>query len=237
MKIYRKLFYLFTLVLITVGLRIPYIDSWSPALAAEHQSTEARFSSKYGMAVTSECPDNYCIYLPIVSKEVPEIDVPSCRWPHNSGQNLYISYKWGDRLQSPSTLWCNAFEDGIPEWHNAPTLTRFYYTIWSDNEINTYVQAGDGRRGYTVISCLGSETIEVEILGNIYYDQQAGWYTVNQRRGIATHEVGHGQSIGHIPNYYPYTALMYKGEVPLSFWSTTYTPQSPDIMLVNQVYR
>ena len=75
----------------------------------------------------------------------------------------------------------------------------------------------------------------MEILGNIYWDIRDN-YTVNQRRGIAAHEVGHGQSIRHIPNDYPHTALMYKFP-SLSFFNTTYTPQSPDIALVNQTYR
>ncbi|MFH1636199.1 MAG: hypothetical protein ABIG63_19600 [Chloroflexota bacterium] len=235
MKIHRQLFCLITLTLVTAGLCISYVDPWTPALAANHQSLEARFFNNYSMAVASDCPDNYCIYLPIVLNSVPEIDVPPCRWPHNSGQNVYISYKWGNRLQISGSLWRNAFEDGIPEWNNAQTLTHFYYSISSDNVINTYNLAGDGRRGKTIISCLGSETVKVDVLGNIYYDIQDG-YTVNQRRGIATHEVGHGQSIGHIPNDYPLTALMYKS-TPLSFFSTIYTPQSPDIALVNQIYR
>ena len=74
----------------------------------------------------------------------------------------------------------------------------------------------------------------MDVFGNLYWDLY-DQYTVLERRGIATHEIGHATSIGHIPNWYPYTALMYKTS-PLEFYETIYNPQSPDELLVNQIY-
>jgi hypothetical protein len=72
------------------------------------------------------------------------------------------------------------------------------------------------------------------MLGNTFYDIR-DHYTTIQRRGIATHELGHGTSIGHVPNVHPRIALMYQ-ETPLVFFDTTYTPQLSDLALVNQIY-
>jgi hypothetical protein len=170
-----------------------------------------------------QCPTPHCVYLPLIVVAVPEIDVPSCRWPHISGYGLHVGYKWGDRLQSPGSLWRNAFEDGLLEWNDTPTLVSYYY-------INTY-DADDDRRGLTILGCQGETTILIEAYGNIFYDIGDN-YTVIQRRGIATHELGHGFSVGHIPID---MALLYH-ETPLSFFDTIYVPQPLDILLMNQVY-
>jgi len=60
-------------------------------------------------------------------------------------------------------------------------------------------------------------------------------YTLLERRGIATHEIGHGISIGEIPNEYPFIALMYD-EIGLETFNYIYDPQPTDENLVNQVY-
>lgn len=60
-------------------------------------------------------------------------------------------------------------------------------------------------------------------------------YSVNQRQEIATYELGHGVSIGHIPNDYYQEALMYKNQAIQDF-EIRYFPLWADIRLVNQVY-
>jgi hypothetical protein len=169
--------------------------------------------------ILSQCYSNYCIYLPIViftSPPVPEINIPPCRWSFNPGQLLYITYKWGDRLQSPGSMWRNAFEAGLNSWNNTATPVWYYFDSSSDNTVNTYEDESNNR-GITYITCIvNGPTLKVEMLGNIYYDIRDN-YTVEQRRGIATHELGHGLSIGSIPNDYPYPSLMYL-LTPLDFF-------------------
>lgn len=177
------------------------------------------------------------VFLPVVFnglEPVPEVDLPPCRWPYGGpGNPLWISYQWGDRLQTPGSLWRTAFETGLSAWNNTSANVTFYYYSSSANVINTYEDASNNR-GITYITCMGDSTTRVDILGNIYWDIQDN-YTANQRKGIATHETGHGISIGHIPNEYARTALMYKFG-SLSFFESVNIPQAPDIELVNQVY-
>ncbi len=186
--------------------------------------------------LSNSCYANYCIYLPIVLNyyPVPETDIPSCRWAFNPGQILYITYKWGDRLQSPGALWRNAFETGLNSWNYTSTPVWYYFDNSSANIVNTYDDETNNR-GITYITCIvNGPTLKVEVLGNVWWDDHDD-YTVEQRRGIATHELGHGLSIGHIPNDYPFPSLMYK-ITPLDFFSTIYDPQPSDISLVNQIY-
>jgi len=165
---------------------------------------------------------------------IPEVNNPGCRWPHTQSQLFFVTYKWGDRLQVPGTLWRNAFESGLSSWNGSPILPYFYYDQNSSNTINTYDDSMAMNRGITYIYCSGTAAIMVVIQGNVYWDSIDN-YTVNQRRGISTHEIGHGMSIGHINDSYPTAALMYKS-VPLSFFSYIFSPQPPDIDFVDQIY-
>jgi hypothetical protein len=54
-------------------------------------------------------------------------------------------------------------------------------------------------------------------------------------RGIATHELGHGISIGSIADWWPYPSLMYL-YAPLEFLSVYNDPQQSDVALINQIY-
>lgn len=76
--------------------------------------------------------NNYHLYIPFVRNSVLE-EIPLCRWPHNVGTYTSISYKWGDRLQSPGTLWRIAFEAAIIDWNSATTMVYFYYLGSSSN--------------------------------------------------------------------------------------------------------
>jgi hypothetical protein len=182
-----------------------------------------------------QCLSGHCVYLPLLMNSVPEVDIPECRWLYIPGQLFFISYKWGNRLQSPGTLWRNAFESGISSWNNSLIMAYYYFDNSSGNIINTY-DDDSPTRGITNITCIVPEgtTVSVEIMGNIYWDI-INDYTVNQRQGIAAHEVGHGISIGHIPADYPIDALMYD-VTPLEYFSSIFVPQLPDIWLVNHVY-
>jgi hypothetical protein len=151
-----------------------------------------------------------------------------------SGQYLFIPYDWGNYLQTPGTLWREAFEIGLSTWDGAGTMVLYYYYSGSENTINIYYDETALNRGITYIHCLGKTTVQVEVEGNGYWDLQDGYSDV-QRRGIATHELGHGMSIGHIPNWYSHVSLMYKS-TPLEFFTTIFIPQLSDIILVGQIY-
>lgn len=179
------------------------------------------------------------VYLPIImDSSIPEIcanDPDPCpRWPYYPGQTLYISYKWGENLLTPGLPWRDAFEAGLYSWNFTNTPVWYYYNSNSSNVINTYDYPYDGFRGKTDIYYIGTTTISVEIYGNLFWDAQ-DQYTILERRGIATHEIGHGISIGHIPNEYPYIALMYD-DIVLETFNSIYDPQPTDENLVNQVY-
>ena len=88
--------------------------------------------------------------------------------------------------------------------------------------------------GYTVWYVSNGELLWVEVNGNYYWEDIFDW-TTNQRRSIMAHEAGHLQGIGHIPRSYPVPALMYEGRTN-DEREIYYFPQSPDILLVNQIY-
>lgn len=138
--------------------------------------------------VYSASPQQYYrIYLPSVIESVHEVDIPPCRWPHNVGTYTGISYKWGDGLQTPGTLWRNAFESAISDWtYYASTKLYFYYSSGGTTVFNTYYLQ-DGLGGYAAIACSGSITVGVNVFGNVYYDPGDD----NIRHATAGHETGH----------------------------------------------
>jgi hypothetical protein len=166
--------------------------------------------------------------------DVPEIDTPPCRWPHGDGQTLYIPFKWGDRLQTPGSLWRNAFEEALDAWSFTATHIWYYFNSSATNEVNTY-DTPNGQGGVTEIVCYYNQTLQVTIKGNIYYDILNS-YTVNQRRGIASHEVGHGVSVGHIPRSYSRGFAILYPDPSLSEFEVFNTPQPPDEGLINRIY-
>jgi hypothetical protein len=87
-----------------------------------------------------QCDGNYCFFIPLVqcNRPVPEIYPPCGRWPHASGQTLLISFRWGDRLQSPGSLWRIAFEDGSYSWNYTNTHIWYFLNPGADNIINLY---------------------------------------------------------------------------------------------------
>jgi hypothetical protein len=182
------------------------------------------------------CPGNpLCLFLPIMSRPIPEVDVPLCRWAYIRGSTYFISYKWGSGLLNSGSSWRVAFDKGLSSWNTLPILPYYYFASASNNNIDTYSDESS-TRGITYITCtVGNPfTLSVSINGNTYWDN-VEIYTDQQRQGIATHELGHGFSIGHIPQSYPTNALMYKAP-PLEFFSSTYTPQLPDQLLLIQIF-
>jgi hypothetical protein len=205
-----------------------------------HDSSQAFNPANNTGSDSPDCFSNYCACIPIVivsdpiPPPVPEVDVPLCRWNHYQYQVLYIDYQWGDNLRIPGSPWRNAFEAGLSSWNGSSTPVWYYYNSSSINVINLYNGGDDGMRGWTNIICIvNGPTYLVEVFANVYYDHRDN-YTVEQRRGLATHELGHGISIGHIPNSWSVPSLMYKN-IPL-FFQTCFNPQVSDIQLVNQIY-
>lgn len=178
------------------------------------------------LTISTSSQQNHMIYLPVVINPVPEVDIPPCRWPHNVGNYTSISYKWGNNLQNPGTLWRNSFESAISDWSGVPTKLYFYYSNSGSTVFNTYSMQ-DGKGGYAAITCNGSTTTGVNVFGNVYYDTGNN----NIRHAYAGHETGHAQSIGHISS--SEIALMGYNPDP----SIYFTPQQIDIALVNQIYR
>lgn len=174
------------------------------------------------------------IYLPLILKQVPEIDIPSGRWPHVQGQQVSITYKWSGGLTNPYHTWRPAFQSGINDWDNSSTLVNFYFHSGSNNTIDM-VYDPNAAQGFTILSWTNGITNWARAYGNLYWDIHWG-YTNNQRRSVAEHEVGHMQSIGHIPRSYTLNALMLEWFY-LHELANIYTPQDVDIALINQIYQ
>ncbi len=149
---------------------------------------------------------------------------------------MAITYNWGGKVSIQDLLWRNAFTAGINSWNYTSTYVWFTFDQLSLNTFATIYDPQGDYSGITYIYCEGPPfyTTKFKAFGNLYWDSYNG-YTINERRGIATHEVGHGISIGHIPNWYPVFSLMYQS-TPIIMFDTYYDPQEPDVMLVNQIY-
>lgn len=158
---------------------------------------------------------------------ITEIDAPGCRWTI-SGGTVYIPYTWGGNLQTPGTPWRNAFEAAVGDWNGLDTRIYFYYDNGLPNvTIDTYSRP-DGAGGYASYACCWSIPCYYNVYGNTYYDVG---YTNNERRAAASHEVGHSQAIGHIPEFEGVALMGYNPDPDVY-----YTPQGTDEELVNQVY-
>ena len=182
---------------------------------------------------TFQCPEDNCIYLPLVMSSVPEIDAPSGRWPHTYGQPFSVLYKYLDELNDTSHRWRISFVEGISSWNSADTPITLYLYSQSENTISM-VDNPAKPVGFTVWYSANGELLHVDVYGNYYWEDVFQW-TDNQRRSIAAHEIGHLQGIGHIPKSYPIPALMYEARTNEER-EIYYVPQTPDIALVNQVY-
>lgn len=111
------------------------------------------------------------------------------------------------------------------DWNGAPTKIYFSYSGAGTITINTY-DADDGLSGFAQGYCNGSATVGYNVFGNIHYEPMSE----NQRHAIAGHETGHSQALGHVSGNV--ITLMGYNPDPNSY----YTPQQPDIDLVNMVY-
>ena len=166
------------------------------------------------------------VYLPFIVRGIREIDV-TCRWSHQPATTTYVTYKWGDRLQTPGTLYRNAFQSSVSDWNSNSTRMRLSYSSAGNIELNTY-SSQDGRAGITYLYCDGQSLTNAEVLANIYYESGR---TNNSRRALTGHELGHGLGLGHIPEEEGIALMGYNPDP-----NVYYTPQNLDIGLMNQVY-
>ncbi len=177
----------------------------------------------------------YHAYLPLVYKQIPEILDHSGRWPHSFEQTTAITYKWVGNLVNPNHNWRMAFASGIDDWNLSPTHVVFLSDSGSSNTIDVVNDASKSA-GYCLVDLDSSGRIIIRIraYGNLYWDSTYG-YSINQRRSIAAHEIGHMQSIGEIPRSFTTDALMVEWSY-LYELENLYSPRAVDIALVNQVY-
>ena len=193
-------------------------------------------NTKHVQAYTTQgqCPANECIFLPLILNGIPEVDLPPRRWDHTPGQPLGVTYKYLGELNDTSHVWRLAFAQGAFTWNNTGTLVTLY--LYGESE-NTIAMDDDQAMpiGYSVwVYTQGTNEIRVEVYGNYFWDNFFQW-TENQRRSIASHELGHLQLLGHIPTSYSTPSLMYNQRTNEDR-EIYYVPQPPDISLVNQVY-
>jgi Dual-action HEIGH metallo-peptidase len=163
---------------------------------------------------------------------VLEIDYPGCRWIHNIGVTTYLRYFWGENLQG-SSAWRTAFEAGISDWNNLPNTKIFYASNFGDGAvtIDTVWDTVNQGAGFARSSCSGTNTASYYVVANTY--STAG-YSDNQRRSVATHELGHSFSLGHLSNVASIEGAALLGENPNG--EIYYTPQPLDVDLVQRVY-
>lgn len=162
------------------------------------------------LSYTAECYSNYCNFLPVILNDrmLPEIDPSPCHWLYDPNEWLAISYKWGSGLQIPGSTWRIAFQSGINSWNNTYTPVYYYPNTSSANKIDIAYLPDIDAQGVTTIFCNGDEIMDWIIIANTYYDY--AWnYTIHERLGIATHELGHGIGLGHIPDWFLPPAIMY----------------------------
>lgn len=166
------------------------------------------------------------VYLPLIVRSIREIDV-ACRWSHQPAITTYVTYKWGDHLQTSGTLYRNAFESSVVDWNSISTKMRLSYSSSGNVGFNTY-RSQDGRAGVTHRYCDGQLLASAEVLANIYYESGR---TNNSRRALTGHEMGHGLGLGHIPEDEGIALMGYNPDP-----NVYYVPQNLDIELMSQVY-
>lgn len=188
-------------------------------------ANDLRFPAVARSSPISQGQTSY-VYLPLIVRSIREIDV-ACRWSHQPATTTYVTYRWGDRLQTPGTLYRNAFQSSVMDWNSILTKMRLSFSSTGDIELNTY-SSQDGRAGVTRLYCDGQLLTSAEVLANIYYESGR---TNNSRRAITGHELGHGLGLGHIPEEEGIALMGYNPDS-----NVYYTPQNLDIGLMNQVY-
>jgi hypothetical protein len=169
------------------------------------------------------------VFMPmVILSPVPEIDLPANRWPHYFGQITYVTYKW-DATLPPYSQWRYAFEQGISDWNATDTLISLVNSDTSLNVIKYQYFDPPLENSFTVWHIENGVVTHVTVIGNPYWDFQTG-LTDEERQGDCAHEIGHLQLVGHIPESYLSDALM-KPDA-----GVIYSPQYPDINLINQAY-
>jgi hypothetical protein len=154
-----------------------------------------------------------------VTKIFPEYD-PQCHWPHTSGTTTTIFYDWGAGLTTPGTGWRNAFTAAISSWSG---VGRIVLTQNATEKILMTApnDVAEPRGAFTVPTCSGALLTYARVVVNT-----AVHPTPSQ--GLAAHEIGHAQGLGHIAS--AVVALI--GNNP----GTVSTPQPLDIELLNLIY-
>ena len=149
-----------------------------------------------------------------------------CWWQNPPG-TLQVNFKWGSINTSGG--WASDFQSAAGHWTNAGAAVGMAYNAGAAAEVHTYYSSSDNRGGYTSMWCnvFPWSTADFDAFGNTYYASDAGGFNA-YRRFVATHELGHGLSLGHSSSS---SALMYGPS-----YGGFYLPQTDDVNGLNAMY-
>ena len=148
-------------------------------------------------------------------------EASNCSWPY-SGSSVTVEYRWSPYINA---AWKTAFRSSIGDWNGLNTDVTLSHNTYGEFWMGNYNQA-DGNYGLNQNWCSGSDIVDANNWGNLYYDNT---HSANERRSISGHEAGHGLGLHHTGT----GQLMYEFCCPSS---SLYRPNSVDENDLNGLY-
>lgn len=142
---------------------------------------------------------------------------------------IYVSYAWGDNLQSPGTVIRNGFINAVSDWGSVQTKVKYYYLSSSANKLDSYFISSSSDYGMTSTYY----DPDTNYVGYFYARLNAGnpdMTKSNVARSVANHELGH--PMGLRDNNFS-GAIMDQARNR----TVIYTPQADDISGINYIYK
>lgn len=123
-------------------------------------------------------------------------------WSTQPDGTVPITYRWGNNLQTPGTLWRTAFEQARDDWNTRNTKPRWYfYPSTGAVVLNTYSMQ-DSANGLMeppqswYWNQTTNQITRCYLFGNTYYSN-SGSRPYLQKRSTAGHEMGHCMGVDH----------------------------------------